>query len=183
MNIWVEWVVIVILALLAALAIKTWLIQAFYIPSPSMVPTLDVGDRILVDKISYDLHSVHRGDIVVFKRPATDTSDPSVNDLVKRVVAVPGDTVSSVNDMLYINGHPQSEPYLPAGTATTGKFSCTPWVNNTSQSCTIPQGQYWVMGDNRGDSKDSRYFGPIKGSLVVGRVVVRVWPIGSLHIF
>lgn len=188
MRTWIEWVAIVALALLAAFAIKTWLIQAFYIPSASMVPTLQVGDRILVDKVSYDLHSIHRGDIVVFSRPPADNSDPSVNDLVKRVVGLPGDSVSSVNDVLYINGHPQSESYLPAGTVTTGNFSQAPGcqpspASDANRSCLIPPGEYWVMGDNRGDSKDSRSFGPIKGSLVIGRVVFRVWPITSLHIF
>jgi signal peptidase I len=188
MRTWIEWVAIVALALLAAFAIKTWLIQAFYIPSASMVPTLQVGDRILVDKVSYDLHDIHRGDIVVFSRPPADTGDPSVNDLVKRVVGLPGDSMSSVNDVLYVNGQPQSERYLPAGTVTTGNFSeapgCQPSpASAANRSCLIPKGEYWVMGDNRGDSKDSRAFGPIKGSLVVGRVVVRVWPIGSLHLF
>jgi signal peptidase I len=185
---WIEWVAIVALALLAAFAIKTWLVQAFYIPSASMVPTLQVGDRILVDKVSYDLHSIHRGDIVVFSRPPADSSDPSINDLVKRVVGLPGDSVSSVNNVLYVNGHAQSEPYLPAGTVTTGNFSQAPGCQLSAaaaanQSCVIPKGEYWVMGDNRGDSKDSRVFGPIKGSLVIGRVVVRVWPITSLHLF
>jgi signal peptidase I len=188
MRTWIEWVAIVALALLAAFAIKTWLIQAFYIPSASMVPTLQVGDRILVDKISYDLHDIHRGDIVVFSRPPADSSDPSVNDLVKRVVGLPGDSMSSVDDVLYVNGHRQSEPYLPAGTVTTGNFSQAPGcqpsaASDANRSCLIPTGEYWVMGDNRGDSKDSRSFGPIKGSLVVGRVVVRVWPITSLHLF
>jgi signal peptidase I len=153
-----------------------------------MVPTLKVGDRILVDKVSYDLHDIHRGDIVVFSRPPADSSDPSVNDLVKRVVGLPGDSMSSVDDVLYVNGHRQSEPYLPAGTVTTGNFSQAPGcqpsaASDANRSCLIPKGEYWVMGDNRGDSKDSRAFGPIKGSLVVGRVVVRVWPITSLHLF
>ena len=188
MNTWIEWLVIVLVALLAAFAIKTWLIQAFYIPSASMVPTLEVGDRILVNKVSYDLHSIHRGDIVVFNRPPSDISDPSVNDLVKRVVGLPGDTMSSVNNVLYVNGHPQKESYLPAGTVTTGTFSQAPGCQlsaaaSAAGACRIPPGDYWVMGDNRGDSKDSRSFGPIRGSSVVGRVVVRVWPVTSLDIF
>src|SRR5712675_2162111 len=109
MRTWIEWVAIVALARLAAFAIKTWLIQAFYIPSASMVPTLQVGDRILVDKVSYDLHDIHRGDIVVFSRPPADSSDPSVNDLVKRVVGLPGDSMSSVDD-----GQLQPGARLPA---------------------------------------------------------------------
>ena len=88
MRTWIEWLAIVALALLAAIAIKTWLVQAFYIPSASMVPTLQVGDRILVNKVSYDLQSIHRDDIVVFGRPPVDNRDPSVNDLVEGVVGI-----------------------------------------------------------------------------------------------
>lgn len=163
---------IVAIAALAAIGIKTWILQAFYIPSASMEPTLGIGNRILVDKLSYDLHSIHRGDIIVFARPPNDVGEPSIKDLVKRVVGLPGETISSANGHVLINGRPLAEPDLPPGTQTTG-----------IPTQVIPPGHYFVMGDNRGDSADSRVFGPIPASLAVGRTVVRVWPLSRLHIF
>lgn len=167
-----EWLVVIAVALLAALAIKTWLIQAFYIPSGSMEPTLKVGDRILVDKLSYQLHPIHRGDMIVFRTPPNDRGDPNIKDLVKRVVGVPGDKISSAGGHVLIDGRILTEPYLPTGTVTDG---ISPQV--------IPRGHYFVMGDNRGDSLDSRHFGTIDGSLVVGRVVMRIWPVTSISLF
>ena len=158
-----EWVGLVILALIIALLIKTFLFQAFYIPSESMVPTLKVHDRVLVNKLSYRLHPVHRGDIVVFKAPPD--SDPGIDDLVKRVVGLPGESVSGHGGHVYINGKELAEPYLPDKTFTTD-FS----------PVKIPANSYWVMGDNRGNSKDSRVFGVITKGKIVGRVFVRIWP-------
>jgi signal peptidase I len=162
-----EWVGLVILALIIALLIKTFLFQAFYIPSESMVPTLKVHDRVLVNKLSYRLHPVHRGDIVVFKAPPD--SDPGIDDLVKRVIGLPGETVSGHGGHVYINGNQLAEPYLPAKTFTTD----FPGVK-------IPANSYWVMGDNRGNSKDSRVFGVITKGKIVGRVFVRIWPFSRL---
>lgn len=173
-----EWVVIIAIAVGCAFGIKAYLIQAFFIPSGSMIPTLKIGNRILVDKLSYDLHSIHRGDIVVFRKPPTDTGDPQVQDLVKRVVGLPGDRISSAPDgHVLINGKPLPEPYLqPYHRAGPGAgIPIRPQV--------VPPGHYFVMGDNRNDSKDSRYFGPISGSLVVGRVVLRIWPVTAIHVF
>jgi signal peptidase I len=158
-----EWVGLVILALIIALLIKTFLFQAFYIPSESMVPTLKVHDRVLVNKLSYRLHPVHRGDIVVFKAPPD--SDPGINDLVKRVIGLPGETVSGHSGHVYINGKQLNEPYLPDKTFTTDFAPVK-----------IPANSYWVMGDNRGNSKDSRVFGVITKGKIVGRVFVRIWP-------
>ncbi|MEY2569287.1 MAG: signal peptidase [Actinomycetota bacterium] len=166
----VEWVVIIGAALLAAFLIKTFLIQAFFIPSESMVPTLKKGDRVLVNKLSYHLHDVHRGDIVVFERPPSEPTDPAIKDLIKRVVGLPGETVSGDNSgHVLINGKRLNEPYLPKGVTTTGV-----------QDYKIPPHHYWVMGDNRGNSKDSRYFQAIDDDLIVGRAFVRVWPLSSL---
>jgi len=136
-----------------------------------MEPTLLVGDRILVDKLSYHLHDVHRGDIVVFGKPPGE-NDPDVSDLVKRVIGLPGETISSQGGRVDINGKPLNEPWLPRGTVTTG-----------IETMTIPANEYFVMGDNRSDSQDSRFFGPIPRSLIVGRVVLRIWPLTSFHIF
>jgi signal peptidase I len=162
-----EWIGLVVLALIIALLIKTFLFQAFYIPSESMVPTLKVHDRVLVNKLSYRLHPVHRDDIVVFKAPPD--SDPGIDDLVKRVIGLPGETVSGHGGHVYINGKELDESYLPKGTFTSDFAPVK-----------IPENSYWVMGDNRGNSKDSRVFGTITKGKIVGRVFVRIWPFSRL---
>ena len=164
----IEWVVIIGVALLGAFIIRTLLFQAFFIPSPSMTPTLKVHDRLLVNKLSYDVHPVHRGDIVVFKRSALrGTSEGGIKDLVKRVIGLPGETVESSPDgHMEINGRELSEPYLPSGTPSTG---VAPTI--------IPPGHYWVMGDNRTNSADSRVFGPIGKGQIVGRAFILIWPV------
>jgi len=169
----VEWACVVAGAVLLALVVKIFLLQAFFIPSPSMYPTLKEGDRVLVNKLSYKLHDVNRGDVVVFERPASEAPS-AIPELIKRVVGLPGDSVTFRNGQVYINGELLNEPYLPAGVTTTADFApnrCTP-----EAPCLIPQGDVWVMGDNRNDSKDSRYFGPIPESSIVGRAFVIVWP-------
>src|SRR5690242_7925604 len=98
----IEWVVLVVVALVVAFLIKTFLFQAFYIPSESMVPTLKTHDRVLVNKLSYKLHPVHRGDIVVFTKPKDEPNN--IKDLIKRVIALPGETVSGHDGHVYING-------------------------------------------------------------------------------
>jgi signal peptidase I len=147
-------------------------VQTYYIPSASMEPTLLIGDRILVDKLSYHLHDVGRFDIVVFATPPKEDSDPSITDLVKRVIGLPGDVISSRGGQVYINGRLLPEPFLPPGTVTT---------DIVTQK--VPPNEYFVMGDNRSDSQDSRYFGPISRSLLVGRVVLRIWPLSRIHAF
>ena len=164
-----EWVGLVVLALVIALLIKTFLFQAFYIPSESMLPTLKVHDRVLVNKLSYKLHPVHRSDIVVFTAPPH--ADPGIDDLVKRVIGLPGNTVEGRGGHVYIDGRLLKEPYLPANSYTS-EFS--PKV--------IPKNSYWVMGDNRGNSKDSRSFGVITKKQIVGRVFLRIWPINRINI-
>ncbi len=165
----IEWVVIIVAALTVAIVVKTFLIQAFYIPSGSMEPTLKPGDRVLVNKLSYKLHDVHRGDIVVFKRPPSEADDPTIKDLIKRVIGLPGDRIEGRDGVVYINGQPLKEPYLPPGTTTT-----------TLPLQTVSAGQYFVMGDNRGNSKDSRFIGTIPKNLIVGRAFVRVWPLSGI---
>jgi len=154
----IEWGAILVVAVLAAVLIRSFVVQPFYIPSGSMEPTLNVGDRVLVNKLSYDVHAVHRGDIVVFKKPPNDTT-PGVKDLIKRVIGLSGETISGRDGHVFINGHELAEPWLPKG-VTTAPF----------QPTVIPQGDYFMMGDNRGDSADSRILGPIDGKLVIGVV-------------
>jgi signal peptidase I len=151
-------------ALLVAFLIKTFLLQAFYIPSPSMTPTLQVDDRVLVNKLSYDLHGVHRGDIVVFRSP----QEGPEKDLIKRVVGLPGDTVEGRDGHVVVNGKELDESYLPEGVVTA-----------PFEPVTIHPGHYWVMGDNRPNSSDSRVFGQIPESRIIGRAFVKVWPLGS----
>ena len=164
----VEWVVIIAVALIGALIIRTVLFQAFFIPSESMKPTLKVHDRILVNKLSYHTHAVHRGDIVVFKRSALKgTQESQIKDLVKRVIGLPGDTVSTTPDgHVLINNHQLVEPYTHGQPTVPG----IPTV-------VIPAHHLWVMGDNRTNSADSRYFGPIDEGQIVGRAFILIWPI------
>jgi signal peptidase I len=180
----IEWAVLVVAAVVIALVIKTFLFQAFYIPSESMVPTLEVGDRVLVNKLSYDLHDVHRGDIIVFKSAGNASwVQANIDDLVKRVIGLPGETVTECDDgHVCINGRLLHESYLPAGTVTrfesTPPSGCAP--GSPPNGCTVPAGHYFVLGDNRPRSQDARAHGPIKGSSIVGRVFVRIWPLDRL---
>src|SRR5262249_27196444 len=168
-----EWGILIASALVIALLIKAFLFQAFYIPSDSMVPTLKTHDRVIVNKLSYKLHPVHRGDIIVFKSPPG--VDPSVKDLIKRVIALPGETVEGRRDgHIYINGKRLSEPYLPKGTAPGQSFN----------AIKVPPDSYWVMGDNRSNSYDSRFFKEhfIRKKDIIGRAFVRIWPLNRLGI-
>ena len=187
----IEWVIVVAGALLVAIIIKTFLFQAFYIPSPSMEPTLKVGDRVLVNKLSYKLHDVHRSDIVVFERPSTNVqtvegcdgvpvtitppkNQEEIHDLIKRVVAVGGETVESKAGHVFVNGQQLAEPYLAANVVT-------PVFDTFSAPCIrVPKGDVFVLGDNRTNSSASNRFGPIPENLIVGRAFIRVWPLGSL---
>jgi signal peptidase I len=178
----IEWGLLIVAALVIALLVKTFLFQAFYIPSDSMVPTLKKNDRVIVNKLSYKFHQVHRGDIVVFSTPKGADGkpiDPTIKDLVKRVIGLPGETVSEKNGHILIDGKALDEPYLPAGTVS----DCASFQAQCFPTAPLGADRYWVMGDNRAGSRDSRYFGAIKKSEIVGRVFVRIWPINRLHIF
>jgi signal peptidase I len=166
----IEWVVLIGAALLIALLIKTFLFQAFWIPSESMVPTLREDDRVLVNKLSYRLHDVHRGDIVVFKAP--EGAESQIEDLVKRVVGLGGETIEGRDGVIFIDGRPLEEPYLPQGT-----------VSRTFAPTEVPAGSVFVLGDNRLASKDSTAFGPIPETDIVGRVFIRIWPPGRIGFF
>ena len=177
-----EWVVLIVSAIAIALLVKTFLFQAFYIPSESMYPTLKTNDRVIVNKLSYHLHDVHRGDIVVFttpKGPDGQPIDPTIKDLVKRVIGLPGEIVSAQDGHIYINGKRLNEPYLQP----TAINNCVSFPTNCFPSSPIAPNHYWVMGDNRTQSRDSRSFGAISRSEIVGRVFVRIWPPNRLHVF
>jgi signal peptidase I len=172
----VEWALVVAGALLVAYVIQLTSLQAFSIPSKSMVPTLEEGDRVLVNKWSYRLHDIHRGDVVVFTRPP-EVTDTTIDDLIKRVVGLPGEHLTIVDGHVEIDGQPLDEPYLPAHVRTdnVGPVTCP-----VEHPCVIPDGEIWVMGDNRINSEDSRWFGTIPESTVVGRAVLRIWPVTRL---
>ena len=155
-------------AVLVAVLIRHFLVQPFYIPSESMEHTLEVQDRVLVNKLSYRLHGVNRGDIVVFER--REGAAPR-RDLIKRVVALEGETVEGRDDGVYVNGQRLDEPYV-VDRRVTGPFGPE----------RIPDGHVWVMGDNRANSRDSRSFAAIPESAIVGRAFVRIWPLTTVKL-
>ncbi len=175
------------MAIVIAVVIKTFVAQAFYIPSGSMLPQLQIDDRVIVSKVSYRLHDPRRGDIVVFDAPGGGGKDhpplperalrglaesvgvlaPSTDEYIKRVIALPGERVEGHGGRVLIDGRELVEPYLPAGTVTSDFAAVV-----------VPPGTLFVLGDNRGNSADSRVFGPIPESTVVGRAIVRAWPLG-----
>ncbi len=162
-----EWAVVLVGAVLVALVLRAALFQAFWIPSESMETTLLINDRVLVNKLSYKLHDVHRGDVVVFVRREDEPGE--YRDLIKRVIGLPGDTVESRDSVVYVNGAKMVEPYLDPG-VTTSNFGPVP----------VPEGQVFVMGDNRNESFDSRNFGTIDEDRIVGRAFVLFWPVNRV---
>ena len=167
-----EWVLIIAVAVISALLVKTFLIEAFYIPSGSMEPALKTGDRVLVNKLSYHMHDVHRGDVIVFKRPPGVAGEPQIHDFIKRVIGLPGDTIETRDDAIYINGRALKESYLPRDTRTI------PAVERQ----VVPAGHYFVMGDNRTNSSDSRVFHTITRKSIIGRAFVQVWPVNHVEL-
>lgn len=177
--------ILVVVALVVAVLIKTFLVQAFYIPSLSMVPTLETGDRVLVNKLAYRVGDVSPGDVVVFDSPFAPEEDGEsvwemvtknvleslglqiavAQDFIKRVVAVGGDTVEVRDNRLYVNEAAVDEPYLAPSTSMP---DFGPEI--------VPDGMVFVMGDNRSRSQDSRRFGPIPEESIVGQAFIRVWP-------
>ncbi|MGI9623612.1 MAG: signal peptidase I [Acidimicrobiales bacterium] len=178
-----EWGAVIVGALAVALLIKTFLMQAYFIPSGSMEPTLQVGDRVLVNKLSYTFGDIGRGDIIVFNRPPSQPEGE--DDLIKRVVALEGETIEIRDGEIFITTAGSTEqqrlqePYLAEGIRTTGLVDTTNCVNPTETTCGIPEGHVFVMGDNRPGSRDSRFFGPIDEDLIVGRAFLRVWPLSD----
>jgi len=170
-----EWVLIVVVALCVSAIARVFVFQTYYIPSASMEPTLQIGDRIIVDKLSVSLGTVNTGDIIVFKATpsvATQCGD-SVADLVKRVIGVPGDVVSSKGNTIYLNGVALNENWShnePLGAKSIEKQ-------------TVPANSYFVIGDNHPDSCDSRYWGYVPKANVIGKVFLRIWPFSRLHWF
>ena len=169
---WAETVAVFAVGLVLALLLRAFLLQAFSIPSDSMVPTLLSGDRVVVWKPSDSIADLHQGDVVVFQRPDVSqcpfgSDDPQ--DLIKRVIGLPGQTITSPSGQVMADGKPLDESYLPPGTVT-----------DMSEPITMPEGHLLMLGDNRGASKDGRCFGPISEDAIVGRATARVWPPGRI---
>lgn len=175
-----EWVTVIGVALFIAFIVRGFVLQQFYISGPSMESTLFQNNRVLVNKLSYRLHDVHRGDVVVFDRVTTDGVEVQHDDLIKRVIGLSGDTVSITNCVVSVNGVKVDEPYL-------NDYDLA--QPNPDDRCRVPEmasttvepGHLFVMGDNRPESFDSRMFGTIEDDLVVGRAFVIIWPLGSFH--
>ena len=194
----IEWVAVVVVAISAALLIKEFVFQAFEIPSASMTPTVVPGDRILVNKLSYNFGEIGRGDLVVFDRPVGTPGD--TDQLIKRVIGLPGETVEIRDDgQLWISQAGETreeaelleEPYLaPGADIVIPNLSTRPafdiWGENCENQprepgvCVIGEDDYLVLGDNRRSSVDSRSFGPVAEDTVVGRAVVRIWPLSDI---
>jgi len=168
----VELGVIVLVAVLLSAVVRTFVFQTYFIPSSSMVPTLGVYDRILVQKAFFNWHDVRAGDIVVFSHPPLDhCPGPQNGDLVKRVIALPGQTIYSSGNNIYVNGRLLAEPYLPK------HDPLGPPIPNATRAhpYRVPAGEFYMLGDNRAISCDSRYWGPIEGSTIVGKVILVWW--------
>jgi signal peptidase I len=195
-TVW-EYTVLIVSALVLASLIRAFLGLAFWIPSGSMLPTLQIGDRVVVSRLSYRLHQPNRGDIVVFENPAWEPQakpvlplrlvkdlgefvgigQPKDKNYIKRVIGLPGDRVMGKDGKVFVNSVELQEPWLPSGVSTSDFAEVR-----------VPAGKYWMMGDNRGDSCDSRCFTDpngtpapfVKEEKIVGRAFVRVWPINRM---
>ncbi len=164
-----EILVVVVAALALSFVVRTFIVEVYEVPSGSMESTIEIGDRILSERISYHFNEPAKGDIVTFASPTEEGVT-----LVKRVIATAGDVVDIANGNLYINGELQNESYTlgkptyELASGSNGKKISYPYA--------VPEGEVWVMGDNRTNSSDSRYFGSVPTSSITGRVFFRYWP-------
>ena len=175
-----EWITVIAVALLIAFVVRGFVLQQFYISGPSMESTMFQNNRVLVNKLSYRLHDIHRGDVVVFDRVTTDGVEVQHDDLIKRVIGLSGDTVSISDCVVSVNGKQVEEPYLNDYDLAQSNLDDRCRVPEMAVT-TIASGQLFVMGDNRPQSFDSRMFGTVDEDLVVGRAFVIIWPLGSFH--
>jgi signal peptidase I len=176
-----DWVIVIALALFAAFVVRTFLLQQFYISGPSMETTLYQNNRVLVNKLSYRFSNPGRGDVVVFDRVSSSGSSVVHDDLIKRIIALENETIEIKQCVVYINEEPLSEKYLDEYTRTEEDLTArcrTPDMH----AVTVPDNHVFVMGDNRSESFDSRSFGPIEESKIVGRAFAVVWPLSNLKL-
>jgi signal peptidase I len=176
-------IIVIVLAIVAAFGLRAYVVAPYFIPSGSMEPTLHGcqgcnNDHVLVDKLSYKLHGVHRGDVVVFNRPA---SWASIDDkvLIKRVIGLPGDVLTLKNGVVFVNGQALQEPYIKLCGGVTNTLG--PTGSDITKTEKVPPGDLFVMGDNRCQSDDSRTNGPIPKKNIIGRAFLIIWPLGRIH--
>ncbi|MBW4612644.1 MAG: signal peptidase I [Desmonostoc vinosum HA7617-LM4] len=167
---WQENLTLVAIALCLALLIRTVIAEPRYIPSDSMVPTLYTGDRLVVEKISYRFHPPTTGDIIVFQPPAElqRKGYPKDQAFIKRVIGVPGEVINVAHGTVYLNGQPLKEEYI----AEPPKQPFLP--------VKVPEDEFFVMGDNRNNSNDSRYWGFLPRKNIIGRATFRFWPLDRI---
>jgi signal peptidase I len=163
-NPWLEITKTIITAAFLAFGIRTFVAEARYIPSSSMEPTLEIDDRLIVEKLSYHFREPERGDVVVFSPTETLKEQHFDEAFIKRVIGLPGETVEVRNGRVYVNNQPLAEKYI----AEKPNYNYGPRK--------VPQGQYLVLGDNRNNSYDSHYWGFVPKGNIIGRAVVRFWP-------
>lgn len=163
----VDWVIVIAVALLVAFVVRTFVLAHFVVEGESMYSTLETGDRVFVNKLSYRLHEPNRGDVVVLHQ----ITGASERDLIKRVIGLPGETVEVRNCTVLIDGRVLNEPYLDPAVVTP-----TDCGGDYSLNGPVPENHVFVMGDNRGGSQDSRVIGPIDEDDLVGRAFVVFWP-------
>ena len=170
-NTWAETIKTIVLSAFLAFGIRTFVAEARYIPSGSMLPTLKINDRLIIDKISYYFTNPVRGDIVVFNPTAQLEREKFKDAFIKRVIGLPGERIDVKGGKVYINDKLLTEKYLDEA----------PHYNWSSKELTpdgiVPEGQYLVLGDNRNNSYDSHYWGFVPKDKIVGKAVVRFWPI------
>lgn len=170
----IEWTLIIVVAVLASFLVRTFVFQTFFIPSSSMNPTLWKGDRIIVNKLSVEFGTINIGDIVVFKAPpdvAKDCGDTAA-DLVKRVIGLPGDRLYSEGNTIYVNGKPLDQ-----------RWTVLPTIGTPIPPTTVPAEHYFMMGDWHSNSCDSRTWGTVPRSDLIGKVFMRIWPLRSIKWF
>jgi signal peptidase I len=168
----VEFLVILLIAFALVFGfVRPFVVEAFWIPSKSMIPTLEVGDRVLVNKFIYRFHPPERHDIIVFKSFEGST-EGGQEDLIKRVVGLPGDEISVQDGALFVNGERQEEPYVNKQKSDTSSFG----------PAAVPEGEVFVMGDNRANSLDSRFIGPVPFEDIEGEAFMIFWTPGHIRL-
>jgi signal peptidase I len=170
MNPFLEWIIVVAVAITSALLVRAYVVQQFAVEGESMLNTLQDGDRVLVNRLSYRLHDPRRGDVVVLKRFDGNATE---RDLIKRVIGLPGETVEVRGCIVYIDDQELKEPYIDP------EIQQRDGCGSDQAPIEVPDDSVFVLGDHRGKSSDSRAFGPVADDFLIGRAFVIIWPVGD----